>query len=92
MSDTYLPIKESLGYKNVKQALWKVFLADLDTIPIQEGEFENFSFPFSYNNYEMTMLLSSTEKRHSLILEKVECLIFFFRIQNIEHFFSLEIN
>ena len=47
MSDTYLPTKESLGYKNVKQALWKVFLADLDTIPIQEGEFDNFSFPFS---------------------------------------------
>lgn len=92
MSDTYLPIKESLGYRNVKKASWNVFEVDLGNFHIREGEFENFSFPFSYNNYEMTMLLLSTEKRHSLILEKVECLIFFFRIQNIEHFFSLEIN
>lgn len=81
-----------MGCRNVKKALWNVFEVDLGNLHIREGEFENFSFPFSYNNYEMTMLLLSTEKRLSLILEKVECLIFFFRIQNIEHFFSLEIN
>lgn len=63
MSETYLPIKESLGYQNVKTALWNVFEINLDTILIREGkEYENFGFSFSYNNYEMTMLLSSTEK------------------------------
>ena len=39
-----------------------MFGVDLDTISIRKGEFENFSFSFSYNNYEMTMLLSATEK------------------------------
>ena len=64
MSETYLPIKESLGYQNVKTALWNVFEINLDTILIREGkEYENFGFSFSYNNYEMTMLLSSTEKK-----------------------------
>ena len=62
MTEHYLPIKESLGYKNVKQALQNVFSVNLDDIQIRAGEYENFSFLFTYNNYFMTMLLSSTKK------------------------------
>lgn len=36
MSEVYLPIRESFGYQNVKQALEKIFLIDLDTIAIHE--------------------------------------------------------
>ena len=32
MTEHYLPIKESLGYKNVKQALQNVFSVNLDDI------------------------------------------------------------
>ena len=38
MSETYLPIKESLGYQKVKTALWNVFENNLDTISIREGK------------------------------------------------------
>ena len=63
MSGTYLPVKESLGYKNVKTALWNVFEVDLDNIPVREGnEFENFGFSLHYNGYEVTMILSGTGK------------------------------
>ncbi|HFI0230901.1 TPA: DUF6572 domain-containing protein [Streptococcus suis] len=62
MSEDYLPIKESLGYQNVKKALWNVFAADLDDISIDEKPFESFSFLFHYKDYEMTMLISDTEK------------------------------
>ncbi|HEM3577738.1 TPA: hypothetical protein U1C15_001383 [Streptococcus suis] len=62
MTDTYLPIKESLGYQNVKKALWNVFAADLDDMSIDEKPFESFSFLFHYKNYEMTMDISDTEK------------------------------
>lgn len=66
MTEHYLPIKESLGYKNVKQALQNVFSVNLDDIQIRAGEYENFSFLFTYNNYFMTMLLSSTKKKYSV--------------------------
>lgn len=62
MSELYLPIRDSLGYQNVKQALERVFSVDLDTIAIHEGEDENFNFPFVYKGYHMTMGISSTSK------------------------------
>ena len=62
MSELYLPIRDSLGYQNVKQALERVFSIDLNTIAIHEGEDENFNFPFVYKGYHMTMGISSTSK------------------------------
>ena len=66
MSEAYLPIRESLGYQNVKKALEKIFSIDLDTIAIHEGEDENFNFPFVYKGYHMTMGISSTGKNGQL--------------------------
>lgn len=66
MSELYLPIRESLGYQNVKQVLEKIFSIDLDTIAIHEGEDENFNFPFAYKGYHMTMGISSTGKNRQL--------------------------
>ena len=66
MSEVYLPIRESFGYQNVKQALEQVFSIDLDTIAIHEGEDENFNFPFVYKGYNMTMGISSTGKNRQL--------------------------
>ena len=63
MSGIYLPVKESLGYKNVKTALWNVFGVDLDTVSIHVGENENFNFPFEYKKYKMTMGIFSTGKQ-----------------------------
>lgn len=66
MSEGYLPIRDSLGYQNVKQALSKIFSIDLDTIAIHEGDDENFNFPFMYNGYHMTIGISSTSKNRQL--------------------------
>ena len=66
MSEAYLPIRESLGYQNVKKALEKIFSIDLDTIAIHEGEDENFNFPFVYKGYHMTIGISSTSKNRQL--------------------------
>ena len=66
MSEQYLPIRDSLGYQNIKQALEKIFSIDLDTITINEGEDENFNFPFMYNGYHMTIGISSTGKNTQL--------------------------
>ena len=66
MSEVYLPIRDSLGYQNVKQALEKIFSIDLDTISINEGDDENFNFPFMYNGYYMTIGISSTGKNTQL--------------------------
>ena len=66
MSEVYLPIRESLGYQNVKQALERVFSIDLDTIAIHEGEDENFNFSFVYKGYHMTIGISSTSKNRQL--------------------------
>lgn len=66
MSEAYLPIRESLGYQNVKKALEKIFSIDLDTITINEGDDENFNFPFVYKGYHMTMGISSTGKNRQL--------------------------
>ena len=66
MSEGYLPTRESLGYQNVKQALERVFSINLDTITINEGEDENFNFPFVYKGYHMTMGISSTGKNRQL--------------------------
>ena len=66
MNELYLPIRESLGYQNVKQALERVFSINLDTITIHEGEDENFNFPFAYKGYYMTMGISSTGKTAQL--------------------------
>ena len=66
MSELYLPIRDSLGYQNVKQALERVFSFNLDTITINEGEDENFNFPFAYKGYYMTMGISSTGKTAQL--------------------------
>ena len=66
MSEGYLPIRDSLGYQNIKQALEKIFSIDLDTISINEGDDENFNFPFMYNGYYMTIGISSTGKNTQL--------------------------
>ena len=66
MSEVYLPIRESLGYQNVKQVLEKIFSINLDTIAIHEGEDENFNFPFVYKGYHMTIGISSTSKNRQL--------------------------
>ena len=66
MSEQYLPIRDSLDYQNVKQALEKIFSIVLDTIAINEGEDENFNFPFVYNGYHMTIGISSTGKNRQL--------------------------
>lgn len=66
MSEDYLPIRDSLGYQNVKQALERVFSINLDTITINEGEDENFNFPFMYKGYHMTIGISSTGKNRQL--------------------------
>lgn len=66
MSELYLPIRDSLGYQNVKQALERVFSFNLDTITINEEEDENFNFPFAYKGYYMTMGISSTGKTAQL--------------------------
>ena len=66
MSELYLPIRDSLGYQNVKQALERVFSINLDTITIHEGEDENFNFPFAYKGHYMTMGISSTGKNRQL--------------------------
>ena len=66
MRDDYLPTRDSLGYQNVKQALEKIFSIDLDTIKINEGDDENFNFPFMYNGYYMTIGISSTGKNTQL--------------------------
>ena len=42
MSEGYLPIRDSLGYQNVKQALEKIFSINLDTITINERDDEKF--------------------------------------------------
>ncbi|WP_261047204.1 hypothetical protein [Streptococcus mitis] len=63
MTENYLPIKESLGYKNIKIALWNVFKMDLDNLQIEEGlDYENFVFPLYYNGYKATIILSGTGK------------------------------
>ena len=66
MSESYLPTRDSLGYQNVKQALEKIFSINLDTITINEGEDENFNFPFMYKGYHMTIGISSTSKNTQL--------------------------
>ena len=66
MSEDYLPTRDSLGYQNVKQALEKIFSIDLDTISINEGDDENFNFPFMYNGYHMIIGISSTGKNTQL--------------------------
>lgn len=50
MTELYLPIEDSLGYKIVREALLNVFYKDLDNIEIIRGEYENFGFKFSYKN------------------------------------------
>lgn len=62
MREQYLPVRESLGYKNVKAALQKIFEVNLDEIEIDVGEYEDFSFSFHYQRYEMDIIISSTAK------------------------------
>ncbi|HEK9692514.1 TPA: hypothetical protein SU875_002050, partial [Streptococcus equi subsp. equi] len=60
--EQYLPVKESLGYRNLKIALMNVFSIDLDKFTIIEGEFENFGFHLNYNNKEIIIWITSTGK------------------------------
>lgn len=62
MKSDYLPIKESIGYKNIKDVLNKVFSVNLDSLPIREGEEENFAFDFIYCNTEINIVVSATGK------------------------------
>lgn len=62
MSEQYLPVRDSLGYKEVRTALDQVFSIDLDDIQIRKGEYENFAFSFKYGGYDLEMVLSSTGK------------------------------
>lgn len=61
-NENYLPIKEGLGYKNVKTALWNVFQIDLEKIPIREGDFENFGFDLTYNKIPLKIVVAGTGK------------------------------
>ncbi|HEK9159061.1 TPA: hypothetical protein SUC28_001332 [Streptococcus equi subsp. equi] len=60
--EQYLPVKEGLGYRNLKIALMNVFSIDLDKFTIIEGEFENFGFHLNYNNKEIIIWITSTGK------------------------------
>lgn len=62
MSEEYLPIKKSLGYKEVSSALMEVFSINLGDLPIREGEYENFTFSFTYKGCDMNISITSTEK------------------------------
>lgn len=62
MSEKYLPIKESLGYKEVKSALEDVFSINLADIQIREGEYENFTLSLQYKGYDINLIVSSTGK------------------------------
>ncbi|WP_373760654.1 hypothetical protein [Streptococcus ferus] len=62
MSEHYLPVRESLGYKNVKQALKAIFSINLDELPIISGQFEDFGFVIKYKSIEIDMGISSTGK------------------------------
>ncbi|HEK9956010.1 TPA: hypothetical protein TT574_001871 [Streptococcus equi subsp. zooepidemicus] len=62
MTENYLPTKESIGYKNIEDILYKVFLINLDSISIREGEDENFAFDFTYGNIEINVVVSATGK------------------------------
>lgn len=62
MTDKYLPIRESLGYENLKTALVRVFNVNLSHIEIIEGEYENFIFDLDYEKYKIRFIISSTEK------------------------------
>lgn len=46
MNENYLPVRESMGYRNVKKALNNIFSINLDQIDIRTGEFENFGLTF----------------------------------------------
>lgn len=62
MKTVYLPIKESLGYNNIKDVLNIVFSKRLDDISIREGEDENFAFDLTYCNTEVNIVVSATGK------------------------------
>ncbi|WP_228274376.1 hypothetical protein [Streptococcus equi] len=70
MTENYLPTKESIGYKNIKYILYKVFLINLDSISIREGEDENFAFDFTYGNIEIMLCSVLPEGLDNLMLEK----------------------
>ncbi|MWV55915.1 hypothetical protein [Streptococcus zhangguiae] len=58
----YLPIRKSLGYRNIREALMAIFFKNLDDILIREGEYENFAFDFFYKGYEVNMGIAATGK------------------------------
>jgi len=62
MSEEYLPIKESVGYNNLRDVLKSIFSIELDDIVIREGEDENFAFKFIYCNTEINIVVSATGK------------------------------
>ena len=62
MTEHYLPVKESLGYKNVKKALKMFFSIDLDKITIREGGYENFRFDLTYNRIPIIIIVAATGK------------------------------
>ncbi|WP_231196032.1 hypothetical protein [Streptococcus equi] len=62
MSEQYLPVKDSLGYLNLKKAFMNVFSMDLDEFTIIKGNFENFGFHLNYNNKEIIIWITSTGK------------------------------
>ncbi|RSJ16052.1 hypothetical protein D8830_09205 [Streptococcus intermedius] len=62
MSETYLPVKESLGYKNVKTALLNIFQMNLDDLFILENSYEGFNFSITYRGYDVEMGISDAQK------------------------------
>ncbi|WP_228274782.1 hypothetical protein [Streptococcus equi] len=62
MSEQYLPVKDNLGYLNLKKAFMNVFSMDLDEFTIIKGNFENFGFHLNYNNKEIIIWITSTGK------------------------------
>lgn len=50
----------------VYRLLQTVFSINLAYRPIREGEYENFTFSFTYKGYDMNISITSTEKNKQL--------------------------
>ena len=61
-----LTYEREFGLSECQTSFREIFSIDLDTITINEGDDENFNFPFVYKGYHMTMGISSTSKNRQL--------------------------
>lgn len=60
--ETYLPVRKSLGYQNLKKALAKIFSICLDDEEINVFEFENFKYILNYKKNQVKLFITDTEK------------------------------